>query len=64
MMNVTCIGRIFILSPLVIVSECNAVAHELARQALVGKDSSVWIDEPPASIRQRLINDVTILSDE
>jgi hypothetical protein len=28
------------------IRECNDVAHELARQALVGKNSFVWIDEP------------------
>ena len=27
------------------IRECNSVAHELARQALVGRDSFVWIHE-------------------
>jgi ribonuclease HI len=44
--------------------DCNVVARELARQALIGKNSLVWIDEPPAFIRQLHVNDVTILSNE
>ena len=38
------------------------MAHELARQALIGKNSFVWIDDPPDFIRQLLLNDVTIFS--
>ena len=54
--------------------EGNQVAHELARKArLEGNsfflrkiegNSCVWIDDPPASVRQLLVNDVTILSDQ
>ena len=31
--------------------ESNSVAHELARQAMLNRNSGVWIDDPPASIR-------------
>ena len=42
--------------------ECNSVVDdELARQALVKKNSFVWVDDPPNSILQLLVNDVTIL---
>jgi hypothetical protein len=44
--------------------DCNVVAHELARQTLIGKISLVWIDEPPTFVRRLLVNDVTILSNE
>ena len=40
---------------------CNAVAHELARQAVLQKSSFVWIEEPPPSILHLLVNDVTVL---
>lgn len=59
MMNVTCIRLLFIPSHVLegfllisinhCIRECDVVAYELARQALVGK-IHVWIDEPPASI--------------
>jgi hypothetical protein len=43
--------------------ECNSVARELARQAMLDKISQVWIDDPPpSSIRHLLVNDVTIFS--
>ena len=41
--------------------ESNSVAHELARLAIVLKDSVIWAEEPPPSILQLLVNDVTIL---
>jgi len=41
--------------------ECNSVSHELARLALVEKSSFVWIDDPPSSILQLLVNDAAIL---
>jgi len=41
--------------------ESNSVAHELARLAMVLKDSVIWAEEPPPSILQLLVNDVTIL---
>ena len=44
--------------------ESNQVAHELARQARLERNSCIWIDDPPASVRQLLINDITILSDQ
>ena len=40
------------------------VAHELARQARLEKNSYVWKDDPPAFVRHLLVNDVTILSDQ
>ena len=40
------------------------VAHELARQARLERNSCVWIDDPPAFVRHLLVNDVTILSDQ
>jgi ribonuclease HI len=43
---------------------CNSVAHELARQALLQKSSQVWIDDPPPSILQFLVNDVTIFMNQ
>jgi hypothetical protein len=43
---------------------CNTVIHELARQALREKNSHIWIDEPPVSILQLLVNDVSILIDQ
>ena len=46
------------------IRECNSVAHELARQALVGKSSLVWIDDPPTFILQMFVRDVTVLSNE
>lgn len=46
------------------IRDSNVVAHELARQALIGKNSFVWIDDPPAFIPQLLVNDVTIFSNE
>jgi len=39
---------------------CNSVAHELARQTLLQKSSQVWVDDPPSSILQLLVNDVTV----
>ena len=42
--------------------EGNQVAHELARQARLERNSCVWIDDPPAFVRHLLVNDVTILS--
>ena len=42
----------------------NQVAHELARQARLERNSCIWIDDPPASVRQLLVNDITILSDQ
>ena len=36
------------------IRECNSVARELARQALVGKSSLVWIDNPLPSFRKCL----------
>ncbi|CAD6249334.1 unnamed protein product [Miscanthus lutarioriparius] len=30
--------------------ECNLVAHELARRALLAKTSFVWVDDPPNAI--------------
>jgi hypothetical protein len=44
--------------------DCNSVAHELARQALLDKSSFVWVDDPSNSILQLLVNDVTILSNQ
>ena len=44
--------------------EGNQVAHELARQARLEKNSYVWKDDPPAFVRHLLVNDVTILSDQ
>ena len=44
--------------------ESNSVAHELARQAMVEESSFIWMDDPPASIRQLLVNDVTIFSNQ
>ena len=44
--------------------ESKQVAQELARQARLEGNSCVWIDDPPASVRQLLVNDVTILSDQ
>ena len=41
--------------------ECNSVSHELARLALVEKSSFVWIDDPPSSILQLLVNDAATL---
>ena len=47
------------------ISHCNragnAVAHELARQALLQKSSFVWIEAPPPSILHLLVNNVTVL---
>ena len=44
--------------------DCNLVAHELARQALLDKSSFVWVDDPPNSILQLLVDDVAILSNQ
>ena len=63
MMNVVCSGRILLQFLLATVIG-NSVAHELARQAMVEESSCVWIDDPPASIRQLLVNDVTIFSNQ
>jgi len=40
---------------------CNSATHELARQVLLEKSSHVWVDDPPSSILQLLVNDVSIL---
>jgi len=43
---------------------CNSVAHELGRQALLEKSSQIWVDDPPVSILQLLVNDVSILMNQ
>lgn len=39
---------------------CNLVAHDLARQALLQKSAQVWVDDPPPSILNLLVNDAPI----
>jgi hypothetical protein len=38
--------------------EANKVAHKLARIGLSLKDNCIWVDEPPSSILETMVNDV------
>jgi hypothetical protein len=44
--------------------EANKVAHELARIGLSLKDNCIWVDEPPSSILETMVNDVIMFDNQ
>jgi hypothetical protein len=42
--------------------EANQVAHEIAKFSFLNNQTCNWVDEPPSFILDRLVNDVTVLS--
>jgi hypothetical protein len=44
--------------------EANQVAHDLAKNSFISRNSCTWVNEPPSFIISKLANDVIVLYDQ